>query len=63
MARTVKVAITGAAGQIGYAILPRLASGEVFGHDVDELLITRSKKGIDNASNEHGTWLLKGTLG
>ncbi|MDP6702760.1 MAG: malate dehydrogenase, partial [Candidatus Latescibacteria bacterium] len=34
MARTVKVAITGAAGQIGYAILPRLASGEVFGHDV-----------------------------
>ena len=34
MARTVKVAISGAAGQIGYAILPRLASGEVFGHDV-----------------------------
>ncbi len=33
MARTVKVAITGAAGQIGYAILPRLASGEVFGSD------------------------------
>ena len=34
MARTVKVAVTGAAGQIGYAILPRLASGEVFGLDV-----------------------------
>ena len=34
MARTVKVAVTGAAGQIGYAILPRLASGEVFGRDV-----------------------------
>ena len=34
MARTVKVAVTGAAGQIGYSILPRLASGEVFGHDV-----------------------------
>jgi len=34
MVRTVKVAVTGAAGQIGYAILPRLASGEVFGHDV-----------------------------
>jgi len=33
MARTLKVAVTGAAGQIGYAILPRLASGEVFGHD------------------------------
>ena len=34
MAHTVKVAVTGAAGQIGYAILPRLASGEVFGRDV-----------------------------
>ena len=34
MARTVKAAVTGAAGQIGYAILPRLASGEVFGRDV-----------------------------
>lgn len=30
---SVKVAVTGAAGQIGYAILFRLASGEVFGHD------------------------------
>ena len=34
MARTVKVSVTGAAGQIGYSILPRLGSGEVFGHDV-----------------------------
>ena len=34
MARTMKVAVTGAAGQIGYAILPRLVSGEVFGRDV-----------------------------
>jgi len=33
MSRTVKVAVTGAAGQIGYALLPRLASGEVFGHE------------------------------
>ncbi|MFH1570440.1 MAG: malate dehydrogenase [Gemmatimonadota bacterium] len=33
MARTVRVAVTGAAGQIGYAILPRLASGAVFGPD------------------------------
>jgi malate dehydrogenase len=33
MSKLVKVAVTGAAGQIGYAILPRLASGEVFGHD------------------------------
>jgi malate dehydrogenase len=33
MARTVHVAITGAAGQIGYSLLPRLASGAVFGPD------------------------------
>lgn len=34
MARNiVKVAVTGAAGNIGYAMLPRLASGEIFGKD------------------------------
>lgn len=33
MVRAVRVAITGAAGQIGYALLPRLASGAVFGPD------------------------------
>ena len=31
--KTVKVAVTGAAGQIGYAMLFRLASGAVFGYD------------------------------
>lgn len=31
--KSVKVAVTGAAGQIGYAILFRLASGAVFGQD------------------------------
>ena len=30
----IKVALTGAAGQIGYALLMRLASGQVFGSDV-----------------------------
>lgn len=30
--RTVRVAVTGAAGQISYSLLFRLASGEVFGH-------------------------------
>jgi len=29
----IKVAVTGAAGQIGYSLLPRLISGEVFGFD------------------------------
>jgi malate dehydrogenase len=34
MKKTVKVAITGGAGQIGYALLFRLASGQVFGPEV-----------------------------
>jgi len=29
----IKVAVTGAAGQIGYALLPRIASGSMFGSD------------------------------
>lgn len=33
--KTVRVAVTGAAGQIGYSLLPRLASGEVFGPDTN----------------------------
>jgi malate dehydrogenase len=33
MAETIRVAVTGAAGQVAYALLGRLASGEVFGHD------------------------------
>ena len=27
----VRIAITGAAGQIGYSLLPRIAAGEMFG--------------------------------
>lgn len=34
MKKTVKVAVTGAAGQIGYALIFRLASGQAFGPDV-----------------------------
>lgn len=33
MLREVTVTVTGPAGQIGYALLPRLASGEIFGKD------------------------------
>lgn len=33
--KTVKVAVTGAAGQIGYAILFRIASGQMFGPNTD----------------------------
>ncbi len=35
MKKTVKVAVTGAAGQIGYAFLFRLASGQAFGMEVN----------------------------
>lgn len=35
MNKRVKVAVTGAAGQIGYALLNRIASGEIFGSDTD----------------------------
>jgi malate dehydrogenase len=33
MKKAIRVAVTGAAGQIGYSILPRIASGQVFGPD------------------------------
>ncbi|MCA9409456.1 MAG: malate dehydrogenase, partial [Candidatus Omnitrophica bacterium] len=33
--KSVKVAITGAAGQIGYALLFRIASGQMFGAGTD----------------------------
>ena len=35
MSKRVKVAITGAAGQIGYALLFRIASGQMFGADTE----------------------------
>ncbi len=34
----VRVAVTGAAGQIGYALLPRIASGQMFGSDQPVIL-------------------------
>lgn len=34
MDKKVKVAVTGAAGQVAYSLVFRIASGEVFGHDV-----------------------------
>ena len=38
MKKALRVAVTGAAGQIGYSILPRLASGQVFGFDQPVIL-------------------------
>ncbi len=56
MSACVKVAVTGAAGQIGYALLPRLASGEVFGPDVRVSLhlleITPALKALDGVIME-----------
>ncbi|MCZ6819058.1 MAG: malate dehydrogenase, partial [Calditrichaeota bacterium] len=39
MSKTVRVTVTGAAGQIGYSLLPRLVSGEVFGHETKVRLL------------------------
>ena len=38
MADVIRVAVTGAAGQVAYAMLGRLASGEVFGPDKKVIL-------------------------
>ena len=35
MSKTVRVVVTGATGQVSYALLPRIASGEMFGEDTD----------------------------
>ncbi len=38
MKAPIRVAVTGAAGQIGYALLPRIAAGEMFGPDQPVIL-------------------------
>lgn len=38
MSKTIRVAVTGAAGQVAYAMLGRLASGEIFGADTRVIL-------------------------
>jgi malate dehydrogenase len=35
VSKTVKVVVTGATGQVAYALLPRIAAGEMFGPDTD----------------------------
>ncbi|MCG3210304.1 MAG: malate dehydrogenase [Anaerolineae bacterium] len=56
MSKVVKVAVTGAAGQIGYAMLFRLASGEIFGPDTRVALslleITPVLKALDGVVME-----------
>src|SRR6202795_1529725 len=38
MSNVIRVAVTGAAGQVAYAMLGRLASGEIFGPDTKVIL-------------------------
>jgi malate dehydrogenase len=51
MARTVKVVVTGATGQVSYALLPRIAAGEMFGPDTDvDLRLADIPQMIEKAS-------------
>lgn len=56
MPQAVRVAVTGAAGQIAYSLLPRIASGEVFGPDTPVILqlleITPALKVLEGVAME-----------
>jgi malate dehydrogenase len=56
MTKSVRVAVTGAAGQVAYAMLGRLASGEVFGPDtkvhLQLLEITQALPGLEGVAME-----------
>src|SRR5436309_9911421 len=56
MANTIRVAVTGAAGQVAYAMLGRLASGEVFGKDTKVILqlleIPQAMPGLEGVAME-----------
>lgn len=56
MAQPITVAVTGAAGQIGYSLLFRIASGEVFGPDrpvrLRLLEVTQGLKGAEGTAME-----------
>jgi malate dehydrogenase len=50
MAKTVRVVVTGATGQVSYALLPRIAAGEMFGPDTDvDLRLADIPQMIDKA--------------
>jgi malate dehydrogenase len=56
MPSPLRVAVTGAAGQIGYAILPRIASGQMLGSDQPVILhlleVTPALKALDGVAME-----------
>ncbi|HEV8228350.1 MAG TPA: malate dehydrogenase [Candidatus Limnocylindria bacterium] len=50
MSSTVRVVVTGATGQVAYALLPRIAAGEMFGADTDvDLRLSDIPQMIDKA--------------
>lgn len=50
MSKTVKVVVTGATGQVAYALLPKIASGEMFGPDTEiDLRLADIPQMIDKA--------------
>ena len=51
MKKRIKVTVTGAAGQIGYALLFRIASGQMFGQDVEVELQLLELEGALSALN------------
>ena len=58
MKTPIKVAVTGSAGQIGYALLPRIASGAMFGPDQPVILqlieapIEKAMKALEGVAME-----------
>lgn len=54
----IRVAVTGAAGQIGYALLPRIASGQMFGEDqpvilqLIEIPVEKAMKALEGVAME-----------
>ncbi|MDP9251869.1 MAG: malate dehydrogenase, partial [Chloroflexota bacterium] len=48
--KKVNVVVTGATGQVGYALLPRIAAGEMFGPDTEvDLRLADIPQMIDKA--------------
>jgi malate dehydrogenase len=68
MAKTVRVVVTGATGQVSYALLPRIAAGEMFGPDTDvDLRLADIPQMIDKAKGvqmelEDGAYPLLATI-
>ena len=56
MADTIRVAVTGAAGQVAYAMLGRLASGEVFGPDTQGDPATAGDPAGDAGASKASPW-------